>query len=349
MNNDKSPKLSIIIPCYNEAENIRSTLESIVSYLKINYSSIDYEILPINDGSTDGTPEVIAKYSLEHLQVISGCGFEKNRGRGAAIKYGIAASSGEYVICLDADLSYDVNHIGEILEAFKQHPEPDVVVVSAYMPGGTIKGVPAARLLLSRAANWVLSGSFPGGLHTVTCVVRGYKGDLLRRTPFFEDSKELHLEMLGKLIVQGANVVEIPGRLCWRNTKQKPRRKTPLKFISSAKQHLLYGLLLKPTRFFSLVAMLTLGVGVYESVIILMSVLESFTWVGGFAHSLWLALHRSFAASPHTFVIAAVAYVLGLQMLFALIFWQILMMQHNELQRLILYFGTRSNKNSRLD
>jgi dolichol-phosphate mannosyltransferase len=342
MSNNKFPKLSLIIPCFNEADNIEATLESIDSYLSTNFVTLSYEILPINDGSTDGTANVITRFAASHSQVVAGHGFVKNCGRGAAIKYGISISSGEYVICLDADLSYDVDHIGEILQAFKQYPEPDLVVVSAYMPGGSVMGVPKVRLLLSRCANWILSGSFSGRLHTVTCVVRGYKGELLRKTPFFEDGKELHLEMLGKLIVQGARVVEIPGRLHWKNTKQNPRRKTSLKFFFSAKQHLLYGLLLRPTRFFHLLTWLTLIVGIYESIIIALAVQQHFFWSGGFKHSLWLALYTSFVESPHTFVIAGVAYILGLQMLFALIFLKLLMMQHNEMMRLQLYFGTRS-------
>ena len=337
-------KLSIIIPCFNEASGIRQTLEAITSYMEGSFSALNYEIIPINDGSTDGTPDVILDASHSHPNIISGHGFARNRGRGAAIKYGISVSGGEHVICLDADLSYDVDHIGQILQAFEQYPPPDVVVVSAYMSGGSVKGVPKGRLLLSRCANWVLSGSFPGDLHTVTCVVRGYNGEMLRRTPFFEDGKELHLEMLAKLIVQGARVVEIPGRLHWKTTEQAPRRKTSLKFVFSAKQHLLYGLLLRPTRLFSLVAILTLLVGVYESIVILLAVQGHFVWVDGLARSLWLALHQSFGESPHTFVIAGLAYVLGLQMLFALIFLKLLMMQHDELVRLQLHFGAQSSR-----
>ena len=115
-----APTLSLVIPCFNEADNIESTLNAILDYLRNNYPEIGYEILPINDGSTDNTPSQIAEFSKKHPQVIAGCGFEKNRGRGAAIRHGIAISKGEFVICLDADLSYDVNHIGEILNSFNQ-------------------------------------------------------------------------------------------------------------------------------------------------------------------------------------------------------------------------------------
>ncbi len=341
--NITAPTLSLIIPCFNEAENIKSTLNAVSDYLRNNYPEIDYEILPINDGSTDDTPSLIEQFSKNHPQVIAGYGFEKNRGRGAAIKHGVVISKGEYVICLDADLSYDVNHIGEILNSFDQDPTPDVVVVSAYMQGGTVKGVPISRLVISRFANWVLSGSFPCNLSTVTCVVRGYRGSLLRTTPFFQDNKELHLEMLWKLFLRGARLVEIPGRLKW-NRKKKARRKNSLKIVSSAKQHLLYGLMLRPTRVFRMIAWATLGIAIYESIVILIVAYEKFQWKGTLAHSFWWALNQSFMQSPHTFFIAGIAYLFSFQLIFFLILFRVLMMHHTENQRLLLHIGVRKEQ-----
>jgi len=336
-----APTLSLIIPCFNETENIKSTLNAISDYLCNNYPGMDYEILPINDGSTDDTLSLIAEFSKHHPEVISGCGFDKNRGRGAAIKHGIAVSKGEYVICLDADLSYDVNHIGEILNSFDQDPSPDVVVVSAYMRGGTVKGVPLSKLIVSRLANWILTGSFPYNLSTVTCVVRGYRGSLLRTTPFFENNKELHLEMLWKLFLRGARLVEIPGRLKW-SQKKKGRRKNHLNLVSSAKEHLLYGLLLKPTRIFSITAVASLVVAVYETCTILYETSKNYVWKENLVHSLWWALNESFMHSPHTFIIAGVTYLFGFQLTFFLILVRMLMMHHSENQRLLLHFGAQT-------
>lgn len=333
--------VSIVIPCYNEEENIKTTLQNVHQYLSDNFSELDYEILPINDGSTDKTAEIIKNLSTEIPQIISGCGFEKNRGRGSAIKYGISISKCEYIICLDADLSYDVEHIGKILQSFNHSSSPDVIVISAYMPGGSVKGVPLMRKLLSRIANWILAGSFPGKLHTVTCMVRGYRGELVRNTPFFEDSKELHLEMLNKLYIQGAKILEIPGNLHWKKQKEAPRRKTPLKFVSSAKKHLLYGLLLKPTRIFQITTLLILALAFYETLIILDKTYINFHWSDSFFHSLWSSLATTYSHSPHTFGIAALAYVLGTQMVFFLILFQVLMMQHIELKQLLLLFTSK--------
>ena len=335
--------ISIIVPCYNEENGIELTLRNISQYMREHFPKRNYELLPINDGSTDNTAHVINSLANQIPEIVPHCGFETNRGRGSAIKYGISISKCDYVICLDADLSYDVEHIGRILSAFAHSTAPDVVVVSPYMPGGSVKGVPLMRIALSRIANWVLAGSFSNKLHTVTCMVRGYRGTLVRETPFFEDSKELHLEMLNILAVQGARILEIPGQLHWKSKKQAPRRKTPLKFISSAKKHLLYGLLLKPTRIFQATTLLILMLAFYESVIICINMLDHFQWSDSFFHSLWIALAITYQHSPHTFLITGIAYLLGTQMAFALILFQVLMMQHIELKQLLLYFGSRSS------
>ena len=162
----------------------------------------------------------------------------KEGERGAAIRAGFEALLSSHIICLDADLSYDAAHISEILDCFKQDPQTDVVVVSAYMKGGTVEGVPWVKLFISKMANWLLAGSF--GLSTVTCCVRGYRGDLVRSMSFSEDGKEFHLEILRKLMARGANVVEIPGRLVWRD-RTNERRRAERSFLRSVLGHIRYG------------------------------------------------------------------------------------------------------------
>ncbi|MDA1141115.1 MAG: hypothetical protein O3B01_21315, partial [Planctomycetota bacterium] len=140
---------------------------------------------------------------------------------------------GDLVITLDADLSYDVEHIGDILKTFQGNSEIDTVVVSAYMKGGRVENVPWFRLFFSRMANWLLAPSFQNRLSTVTCLVRGYKGDLLRTLDLVSEGKELYLEILYRMEVQGANILEIPGKLKWLGG----RRKTPIK-MSDILKHL---------------------------------------------------------------------------------------------------------------
>jgi glycosyltransferase involved in cell wall biosynthesis len=215
--------LSIIIPCFNESEGISRTVAEVEEYIQSKFSTLDVEIILINDGSTDSTGQILD--NLESALALNKHHHRTNRGRGAAIRTGIAASTGALVICLDADLSYDTEHIGEILEAFSGNPGTDTVVVSAYMKGGIVRNVPWRRLFLSRAANWILSRKFKNRLSTVTCVVRGYKGALIRSLQLSCEGKELHLEILFKIEAQNANILEIPGRLNWSTHRRRASMK----------------------------------------------------------------------------------------------------------------------------
>lgn len=230
--------VSIIIPCYNEAETIAGTVEAVTTHMSAALADLTYELILVNDGSTDSTRQVLEglEGDVDQVRAIH---FPANRGRGAAIKAGISASRGDHVICLDADLSYDVDHIGEILDTFEREPVADAVVVSPYMEGGTARGVPWKRLAVSRLANWVFSRLVTGRLSTVTCVVRGYRGDLIRSVPLVADGKELHLEIVRELGLRGANIVEIPGRLVWRRPKARRRGGGNLELLKTAGRHLL--------------------------------------------------------------------------------------------------------------
>jgi dolichol-phosphate mannosyltransferase len=247
-----TPDLSIVIPCYNEVSIIARTIERILDHVKNVHPHYLTEVVIVNDGSTDGTRQTLEDLSEQFPQIRT-ITFGKNQGRGAALKQGITQSRGKYVITMDADLSYDVDHITEILHAFERKADSDAIIVSAYMKGGVVKGVPFKRLLLSRVANWILSGFFQWNLSTVTCVARGYRGSLIRKLPLFESDKETHLEILRKLAICGANVREIPGRLIWKEKKKRAGRIAGKRIFGSSVRHILYGMLSNPTRLFKYV------------------------------------------------------------------------------------------------
>ena len=169
-------KVSLIIPCFNEAFGIGKTYERLLAWYSEskNLGVEALEIVFVNDGSSDNTPSILKGFegNGDGVSVVVG-GFEFNRGRGAALREGFVLSTGDLVIALDADLSYDESHITRILQAFKENPGADIVVVSAYMKGGSNSGVPWRRLLVSRIANWILARFLHRSLRTVTCVVRG--------------------------------------------------------------------------------------------------------------------------------------------------------------------------------
>ena len=97
-------KLSIIIPAYNEGKNIYFNLNKIVS--SINKVTKDFEIIFVNDGSKDDTLKEISRIKDKRLKIKS---YEKNQGKGYALKYGFNFVKGKYVTFMDADL--DINPI----------------------------------------------------------------------------------------------------------------------------------------------------------------------------------------------------------------------------------------------
>lgn len=102
-----SPKLSIVIPTYNEELGIKETLEGLLSHPRL----ADAEIIVINDGSTDRTPEIINE--MGKIRLIS---HRMNRGYGAALITGIRNSSGEYIIWYDGDGQHEPNDLVSLFD-----------------------------------------------------------------------------------------------------------------------------------------------------------------------------------------------------------------------------------------
>lgn len=333
-------KVSIIVPCFNEAEIIEKTAREIQLYMKNHYTDYSYELLLVDDGSGDDTGKIIKKLSEDSH--IFGIYFPKNLGRGAAIKAGITKSKGDIVALLDADLSYDVHHLGKILDAFAKDHRLDVVVISPYMKGGQVSGVPWKRLMLSRFANWILAGFFENNLSTVTCVVRGYRGRLIRELPLFENGKELHLEILRKCAISGASIQEVPGHLAWKEAKKRAQRKG-LKVFSSGMKHIWWGVLIKPTRMFKYLALFFLAIGLYEALVISSVFFKYFQPEGDFWFSVWQALSATFAQSPHSIVIACISLILAFQTIFFIILFQVLKLQQEESMRHLISLWSARN------
>ncbi len=145
--------LSIIIPAYNEEKRIKHTIIALRSYLKSK--KYRYEIIVVDDGSTDGTLNVLKDSLSTDLRVIT----ITKSGKGAAVKEGIlsADDENEYVFFMDADLSTDEGEIGNFIDIFKKEPQTEIIIGSRYLPEGAVIVQPPFRNLVGRTFSSVKS------------------------------------------------------------------------------------------------------------------------------------------------------------------------------------------------
>ncbi|MDD4988862.1 MAG: glycosyltransferase family 2 protein [Candidatus Pacebacteria bacterium] len=123
--------LSVIIPAYNEEKRIDKTLRGVHSHLsKQKYS---YEIIVVDDGSKDGTTKVVTALSIPGLRLIH---YEKNWGKGYAVKKGMLEAKGDYRLFMDADNSTAIEHIDSFLPYFLKGA--DIVIGSRRVAGAHI-------------------------------------------------------------------------------------------------------------------------------------------------------------------------------------------------------------------
>ena len=125
--------LSVIIPAYNEEKRLPKTLEEIDKYL--SGQSYDYEILVVNDGSKDRTVE-IAKNLAPTIKNLTVTGYEQNRGKGFAVRFGILEAKGDYRLFTDADNSTSVDQIEKMWPEFKKGF--DIVIGSRDIKGAVL-------------------------------------------------------------------------------------------------------------------------------------------------------------------------------------------------------------------
>ena len=208
------PKISIIIPCFNEAPGIRHLSDRLRPALRALASTAEVELVLVDDGSRDGTARRLeAEFGGVKSTVI--VRHEENRGITAAIHTGFAAANGEVLCTMDSDMSYDPMILGRLIAPILAG-QADVVSASPYHPGGAVVNVPAWRLALSRAASWIYRQLLPVPLYTVTSCCRAYRASILSQLTFTNPGFLGVSEMLAAAVLARLRIVEVPARLTRR-------------------------------------------------------------------------------------------------------------------------------------
>ncbi|TAM59846.1 glycosyltransferase family 2 protein [bacterium] len=224
--------LSVVIPAYQEGRTIAAALGAVDEGIEPLRARYEVELIVVDDGSTDQTYALATGFARGRADVRV-LRHPCNRGLGAALRTAFAQARGDFIVTLDADLSYGPEY-AERLMCVLERSGADLVLASAYMRGGTVENVPWGRRLLSREANRFLSLATGARLRTLTCMVRAYRARLLARLSTVCDGMEINHELVFAALRLGAKVIEIPARLAWSDERVRAAR--PLRLARTAVQ-----------------------------------------------------------------------------------------------------------------
>jgi glycosyltransferase involved in cell wall biosynthesis len=191
--------LSIVIPIYNEVENIpelHAELQGVLVEL-----GRPYEIIYVDDGSKDGSFALLKQLADEHPEVVA-IQFRRNFGQTAALAAGLEASRGDVVIFMDGDLQNDPAEIPRLLQTME---EGDFDVVSGWRKHRQDAAI--SRKLPSRMANWLISKVSGVQLHDYGCTLKAYRRDVLKNVRLYG---EMHRFIPAYAAWAGATVTELP-------------------------------------------------------------------------------------------------------------------------------------------
>ena len=203
-------KLSVVIPCYNEAKDIKEKAEIVKN--KLSSLSIDTELILVNDGSKDNTQEVI-----NSIPGVIHSGYEINRGKGGAVKQGILDATGDYILFMDADLSTDLKAIDDIIpllgkESFiigSRHHKESIIPVKQ----------PAKRRFIGWCCRKLVNGKFHFHYSDTQCGFKCIEAKFAKKmvekqiiNGFAFDVEYLYIAKLNNV-----NVLQIP--VIWRDDR----------------------------------------------------------------------------------------------------------------------------------
>ncbi len=202
--------LSVVIPAYNEEARLPATLATVASYLARHAALLPAEVIVVDDGSTDRTAAVVDGLDRSARVSVRLVRFDRNRGKGAAVRAGLAASRGQRVLISDADLATPIEELETLLNT-----EAELSVGSRALDRKLIaRRQPLPRDLLGRLFNVGLRALGLTTLRDTQCGFKMLDGELARAL-----ARELRLdgfaydvELLARAARRGAAIAEVPVR-----------------------------------------------------------------------------------------------------------------------------------------
>lgn len=190
-------KLSVVIPVYNEEKTVKEVLDKVLSV------QVNKEVIVVDDGSTDTTPDILRAIEHSDLKVYLR---EQNQGKGAAVRYGIGEATGDYLIIQDADLEYDPSDYGKLMKPLENN-EADAVYGNRFPLGS--KNMFFKQWLANRFLSVLTNILYGGKIADMETCYKILPSELLRSLELKENNFDIEAEISAKLLKRKLKITNV--------------------------------------------------------------------------------------------------------------------------------------------
>lgn len=214
MDTAKSPEITVVIPAYNEETRLNATLPHLWKALSNRFR--DFEIIVVDDGSTDATADVVEMFSEKHAETRL-IRYDKNYGKGYAVRTGVLAAKGGYILFSDADMSTPIREVRKLIRALKSGF--DIAIGSrAQEKSKILEYQPLYRMFMGKIFNRIVRILTVDGFNDTQCGFKCFKYDVAQE--IFKgcriDGFGFDVEVLFVAKRKGFKIKEIG--VIWRNS-----------------------------------------------------------------------------------------------------------------------------------
>ena len=200
--NAPKPSFSVVIPCYNEVNTVKDLVGRVLA------EDIVDEVIIVDDGSTDGTRDILAQLEAaghKRLRIVQ---HERNRGKGAALVTGFDLATGEVIIIQDADFEYDPREYGRLLTPIQEGVA--TVVYGSRFLGGTRKAMNFWNMVANKALTLITNILFNAILSDMETCYKCFRREVIAGMTINARGFDFEPEFTAKVLRQGIRIVEVP-------------------------------------------------------------------------------------------------------------------------------------------
>jgi len=211
-----SLRLSVVVPVYNERHLVETSVRRLLAVRDEAIAGL--EVVVVDDASTDGSDEVVQRLQRE-FPAVKLLRHDRNRGKGAAIRTGLAHTTGDVVVFHDADLEYDPRDLPALMRPFVE-AGADAVYGSRYMVSRYRRALGFRHSLVNRTLSTLTNWFTDLNLTDVETCYKAVRADLLKSIPIRSGDFRIEIELTSKLAKRRAHIFEVPIRYMPRSIQE---------------------------------------------------------------------------------------------------------------------------------